>query len=154
MKMKPRRAWLAAVIVVACRGDGGPLSSSEARELNAAESLWRARAPSHYTIEMRRLCFCGGDVTEWATVEVSNETVVAQTLLSGAAVPPSLWNSRPAVSRLFTEIRETHGSWLKDIQVAYDPATGYPTRVSYIEQNYIADAGSVFEARNLVARFE
>ena len=91
------------------------------------------------------------EATEWATVEVRNNTVLAQTMLNGTPVSPSLWSSRPPVSTLFTEIREMRAFWLKDIQVTYDAATGYPSRVQYIENDNIADAGSVLEVRNLIA---
>ena len=140
------------VALAACSSSPtGPLSAAELRELSAAESLWRQRGPAHYSIEMRRLCFCGGEVTEWATVEVRNNTVLAQTMLNGTPVSPSLWSSRPPVSTLFTEIREMRAFWLKDIQVTYDATTGYPSRVQYIENDNIADAGSVLEVRNLIA---
>ena len=145
------RAVLASVVLSSCGDVMGPLSRAQLRELTAAEALWSQRGPAHYTIDMRRLCFCGNEVTEWATVEVRNNAVIAQTLLKGAPVPQSFWSSRPAISQLFIEIREMKASWLKEIRVTYDIATGYPTRVEYIENNNVADAGSVLEARNLIA---
>ena len=145
--------WLGVIsaVLVSCSDVTGPLSAAQLRELSANEALWSQRGPPHYSIQMRRLCFCGGDVTEWATVEVRNNAVIAQNLLSGTPVPPSLWSSRPAIHQLFVEIRETRPSWLKEIRVTYDAATGYPTRVEYVGNANVADAGSVLEARNLIA---
>jgi hypothetical protein len=98
---------------------------------------------------MRRLCFCGPDVTDWATIEVDHDTLVAVTFLSGDSVPRAAWHARPPVPQLFREIGTFRPSWLEDLRARYDPATGYPARIVFESDNTVADAGLEIEARNL-----
>ena len=136
-----------ALLLVAC--GSGPFSQSEALSLRQAEERWSATAPSHYTLEMRRLCFCGPDVTEWATIEVDHDSLVAVTLLTGDSVPHSAWYARPPVPQLFRDLHNYRPSWLDDVRAEYDTANGYPSRIVFTSDNSVTDAGLIIEAREL-----
>ena len=129
----------------------GPFSPDESRALQQAEARWAATGPSHYTIEMRRLFFCPTEITDWATVEVRNDTIIATTLLSGESVPLSYWSERPPVTTLFAQLHAPAPDWARDISASYDPATGYPAEIRFISDNSVTDAGWIVEARNLVS---
>lgn len=144
------RMLLAAAVAASAGCGAGPFSPSEARALAAAEARWAAQGPTHYTIEMRRICFCPPEVAEWATVEVRNGEVVAAKLLSGDSVPASLWSQRPPVPDVFAQLHAPPADWVRDVTATYDPVTGYPTAVAFDSKEDIADAGWTLEARNLV----
>ena len=138
----------AALALAAC--GAGPFSPDESRALQQAEARWAATGPSHYTIEMRRLCFCPAEIIDWATVEVRNDSVIATTLLGGGPVPELYWNQRPPVTALFAQLHAPAPDWVRDISARYDPATGYPASIQLTSDNSVADADWTVEARNLI----
>lgn len=147
------RTWqaLLAIAIALITGCGASLfSPEESLALQQAEARWEAARPSHYTIEMRRLCFCTLETTEWATVEVRGGAVVATTLLSGEPVPEAQWSVRPSVAELFATLHGPWPVWVADVTVTYDPTTGYPTVVNMSSDEGVADAGWTLEARNLI----
>lgn len=103
------------------------LSPLEVASLAQAEALWTAVGPTHYTLEMRLLCFCSDPVRAWTTIEVDHDTLVAVTFLTGDSVPRGMWSYRATVSGLFRLVhRERHA--FRDIQMRFDQSTGYPRR--------------------------
>jgi hypothetical protein len=145
-----RRILLAAAIALTAGCGTGPFSPDESRALQQAEARWATAGLHHYTIEMRRLCFCPVETTEWATVEVRDGAVIAATLLSGEPVPEALWTLRPPVPELFAQLRAPPPDWVRDVAAAYDPVTGLPTEIRFVSDEGIADAGWTLEARDLL----
>ena len=142
---------LAAELLPACGGEAG-LSPGEVMALAEAEARWADRGPVHYTLEVRRTCFCAPPSTDWAEIEVDHDTLVRVTLLAtGDSVPRAEWGIRPPVPRLFEEIRTFHSRLLKDVRADYDPATGYPRRMVFTAGGDVGDANYHVEARHLVA---
>lgn len=150
--MRYRVALVVGAVIAGSTGCGSsPLSPSEARELALALARWNTHGPAHYTVEMRRGCFCPPEISGWGRIEVDADTLVSVMLLDGTVVPTSLWYARPPVPRLFEEIASTHGGWLDDITARYDPDNGIPTKVSFTSRGNLPDAGYVIETRNLVS---
>jgi hypothetical protein len=152
----PRRShvheWLlvaGACLAASC--GPSPFSPAEARTLAEAEARWASHGPSHYTIEMRRLCFCPDEVTQWATVEVRHDTVIAVTLPGGDPVPAAYWSLRPPVPDLFAQLHAPPPDWVRDVTATYDPVVGYPVAMRFESDDSVADADWTIEARNLVS---
>jgi hypothetical protein len=150
MRPAPFPCALAVVTLLLLTGCGnGPFSQTEALTLQQAQARWSALGPEHYTIEMRRLCFCGPDVTDWATIEVDHDTLVRVTQLTGDSLPHASWWARPPVAQIFREIRTYRPGWLKDVRASYDSAAGFPTMVNFTPDDGIIDGGYGYEARAL-----
>ena len=140
---------LALVPVLAVSGCLNPLAPSEERALRRAEERWRAAGIHNYTFEMRTSCFCGPEVIEWAIVEVRNDQVVSARLLDGTPLNSYGLESRKSVNELFDIAKRKPESWVADIDVSFDSELGYPVQIVFESKPNIADAGAVYEARNL-----
>ncbi len=132
--------------VSGCSSTVGPRSL---RELSQAESRWKSRNIENYTFEMRTSCFCPPEVNEWAVVEVRNRQIVSARSLTGAPFTGFALTSRKTVEQLFDVARPPYQDWVADVEFAFDAQLGYPLRVSLSSKPTIADAGAVYEARNL-----
>ncbi len=142
---------LALAMLPGCGGEAG-LSPGEVMALAEAEVRWADRGPVHYTLEVRRTCFCAPPSTDWAVIEVDHDTLVRVNLLAtGDSVPRADWAIRPPVPGLFEEIKTYRSRLLQDVQADYDPATGYPTRMRFSAGGNVGDGNYHVEARHLVA---
>lgn len=142
---------LAVMVFPGCGGEAG-LSPGEVMALAEAQARWADRGPVHYTLEVRRTCFCAPPATDWAEIEVDHDTLVRVNLLAtGDSVPRAEWAIRPPVPGLFREIRTFRSRLLQDVQADYDPATGYPTRMRFSAGGNVGDGNYHLEARHLVA---
>ncbi|MCU0636963.1 MAG: DUF6174 domain-containing protein [Gemmatimonadaceae bacterium] len=116
-----------------------------------ARAQWERRGPTQYTYEVRSICFCFANVNQWHRVEVRNGAVVAVTQLEGptfsGSVPLSAW---PTVPQLFERARPVVGnSVVVELITEFDPALGYPTRITQRCSREVADCDSETLARNL-----
>ena len=136
----------ASLSVVGCSSSVGP---SGQRQLAQAESRWKSRNIQNYTFEMRTSCFCPQEVNEWAVAEVRNGEIVSAQSLTGTPLTGFALSSRKTVEQLFDAARPPYQDWVADVDFDFDAALGYPLRVNLISKPNIADAGAVYEARNL-----
>ena len=136
--------------VVAC---SSPLSPAESLRLQEAEARWAARPFQAYSFEMRVSCFCAPVLNQWSRVEVVNGTVTrVVTIASGNEVSPAERSYFPTVERLFADIRRATGEdWVRDIEVEFDPALGFPTLIRFEPERDVIDGGSSYELRNASA---
>jgi uncharacterized protein DUF6174 len=141
-------AVLACAMLLGC---DNPLSARESQQLAEAEILWKKQNLDDYIFEMRTSCFCGGEVTEWAVVEVRDDAVYSAHSLTGAPLTGLALTSRKTVGELFELAHHYRPDWVADIDFEFDPVLGYPVRLSFDSKPNIADAGTTYEARNLRA---
>lgn len=120
----------------------------ERNEFRLAERRWTAAGIDDYTYEMRTSCFCPPEYHEWAVVEVRNNQVVSARSLDGMPVSGFSLASRKTVDELFDAVRMKH-EWVGDVTYDFDRDLGYPLRISIGAKKNVADAGVVYEARNL-----
>ena len=139
----------ACVLTAACVG---VLNPRDAERLQRAEEVWNSLAVTEYTFEMRTSCFCGQEVTEWAIVDVRNGQVVSAKSLSGVPLTGYALESRKSVEQLFEIARTYRSDWIADVDFEFDEELGYPLSVNFISKPNIADAGVLYEARNLQIR--
>jgi hypothetical protein len=137
--------WL-SLPVSGCTNSLGP---SDLRKLAQAESRWKSKHIQSYTFEMRTSCFCPVEVNEWAVVEVRNGEIVTARSLTGTPLTGFALSSRKTVEQLFDAARPPYEDWLGGVDFDFDAELGYPLRVSLIGKPNIADAGVVYDARNL-----
>lgn len=145
-----RRRWLLiaclALVQGGCTSSVGPLSL---KQLAQAESRWKSRNIQSYDYEMRTGCFCPPEVTEWAVVEVRNGQIVSARSLTGIPLTGFALTSRKTVEQLFKAARPPYEDWVGSVDFDFDAELGYPLRVNLSSKPNIADAGAVYEARNL-----
>lgn len=151
-----RSLILIALVVGSCSSPTGLLSSSELRELDAAEARWRARGFADYTYETRTSCFCPAEINQWTRVHVRGGVVTRAERLE--VDPPvdatnlSYWQPiDSAFSRLREAARTASSNVFSDIKVEFDSTLGFPTRVEFVERPTVADAASTTERRNVRA---
>ena len=138
----------AFLAIAACSNSIGPLAL---RQLAQAESRWKSRGIQDYTFEMRTSCFCPPEITEWAVVEVRDGKIVSARTLTGTPLTGISLDSRKTVEELFDAARPPYQEWVGDVEFDFHTELGYPLRVNLMGKRNIADAGTLYEARNLVA---
>ena len=144
--MKWSIALLPVLMLAACLG---PLDPGESEALRDAERKWEASGIRDYTFEMRTGCFCPPEFNEWAVVEVRDGVLVSARSLDGKQLTGFDLTSRMTVEQLFV-IAKGRQDWIEDVDFAFDEELGYPRRIELISSRNVADAGAVYEARNLV----
>jgi hypothetical protein len=157
------RMWRSSNVVAAIVG-GLILAACEAsaffdprdfRELAEAEAQWKARSFADYTYEIRILCFCPPEISQWTRV-----TVRAGTVTAAEAVEPNPNNPITTlqywdpIDSLFADVRRTmtdpaSRAYLDAVVIEYDPELRYPTNIEYRAKSNVADGGSQFLLRNV-----
>lgn len=145
----------ASATLAACDSSGiaGP---GDIRRLAEAKLLWKSRAFTDYTYEIRTSCFCPPEVNQWTRVEVRNGAVVDVDAVDPAPNFPittlSYWQP---IDTLFADIERAiseseFGSIYARVVVTYDSRLGFPTSIEYISKPNIADAGSSISVRSVI----
>ena len=127
-----------------------PLSHSELVALAAGEQRWAARGFADYSFEIIHSCFCGGELTQWARVEVVDGQVRRVTLVStGEVITDHRMSFWPTVEKVFRDIHLARNSdGLADVQFTLDRTLGYPSFVQWSYGENILDAGGTQSLRN------
>ena len=126
------------------------------RALAQAQARWEARSFADYSYEIKTLCFCPPEMTQWVRVSVRSGAVIdAQPVETDPAWPISYQQLWQPIDSLFVNIHRhmTESSFqsaYEAIIVTYDDALGYPTRVEYRGKPNVADAGAIITVRNVV----
>ncbi len=146
---RPYRHMLLACLLLSLSGCANLFESRSERDLRDAEARWKASNITDYMFEMRTSCFCPSEIYEWAVVEVKNGQVLSAKSLSGVPLTGNALTSRLTVDQLFDKARSPYPDWVGQVDFQFDSVLGYPLRLSLEGKPNIADAGVVFEARNL-----
>jgi len=115
---------LVSLLVSAC----SPLPGSE---LARNQDKWRAAAIDHYRFDLSVLCFCPFSAQMPLSVEVMDGKVVSMTYNDGTPVPESEranFSAYATIDALFAYTEDAVRQ-ADEIQIAYDPAYGFPSRV-------------------------
>ena len=145
---------LAALILAACESSNifGP---NDLRKLGEAEALWKARAFADYSYEIRILCFCPPEITQWTRVTVRSGVVTAAEAVDpNPAYPITTIQWWDPIDSLFVDLRRTMSdrtsrTYLESVIAQYDPELGYPTNIEYRAKANVADGGSQFLLRTV-----
>jgi Family of unknown function (DUF6174) len=121
----------------------GPVS-----ELAAARARWSSVAPTTYSVVIARSCECLQAAAGPVLVTVRNGVAQSrQYTQTGAPVTGSLSERFPTVEGLFAVIDAAIRDRIQPMQVEYDPALGYPTRVFIGDTS--ADGGEAYFASDV-----
>jgi hypothetical protein len=151
-----RVAGTAAVILVAACETSSIVDPGDLRILKAAEARWKARPFADYSYEIRVLCFCPPQITEWTRVTVRSGVVTsAEAVDPDPNVPIDNLRYWVPIDSLFVDLRLTMTdralrTYLDAIVVDYDPDLGYPTKIEYRAKTNVIDGGSQFLLRSVV----
>ena len=145
---------IGALTLAACDASNF-VDPSDFRELAEAEAQWKARSFADYSYEIRILCFCPPEISQWTRVTVHNGTVTAAVPVDPNPNTPitPIQYSDP-IDSLFVDLRRTmtdpaSRTYLDAILIEYDPVLGYPTNIEYRAKANVADGGSQFLLRNV-----
>ncbi len=117
-------------VTVGCSATTQPPSQIES-DLAAARARWAAARPSSYEFVSSTLCFCPMEITAPVTVTVTGTTVSSRRYVStGANVDGRFASSFPTIDGYFAVIDSARTRHPARIDVTYDPALGYPTRIA------------------------
>ena len=151
-----RIAGLAVVMTVAACEFSSIVDTSDYRLAAAAEARWKARPFADYSYEVRVLCFCPPEITEWTRVTVRGGVVTsAEAVDPDPNFPIENLQYWVPIDSLFVDLRRTmtdraSQTYLDAIIAEYDPVLGYPTRIEYRAKANVIDGGSQFLLRNVV----
>lgn len=152
----PRVAPMAAVLVLAACEFSSIVDASDLRVAAAAEARWKARPFADYSYEVRVLCFCPPQITEWTRVTVQGGVVTsAEAIDPDPNAPIDDLRYWVPIDSLFADLRLTMTdralrTYLEAIVVEYDPELGYPTSIEYRAKSNVIDGGSQFLLRNVL----
>jgi hypothetical protein len=119
-------------------------------ELAVARARWTSVAPVAYSVVVSRSCECLEAAAGPVLVSVRNGVAQSrQYTATGAPVAAGLSEQFPTVEGLFAVIDAAIRDRIQPMQVVYDPALGYPTRV--IIGDTSADGGAAYFARDVQA---
>ena len=140
-------ALVATLAVGGCKADiTGPAS-----ELATARARWAMVGPASYSVVVSRSCECLEAAVGPVLVSVRNGVAQSrQYTRTGAPVDASRGDWFPTVEGLFAVIEAAIRDGIQPMDIQYDPALGYPTRVFIGET--ASDGGEAYLARDIIAQ--
>ncbi|HEU4323541.1 MAG TPA: DUF6174 domain-containing protein [Roseiflexaceae bacterium] len=150
--MKHRTEWrglLVALILLPILAACGA-QSTVASDLSAAQQRWGSGGLVNYRYTLEITCFCVAPANEQLLVEVQNgATARITTVAGGEAVSSDQAERAGTVPSLFEIIRDAHERGADEVDVTYDEALGYPTRIRIDEHAQAADDEAVYQVSDL-----
>ncbi len=128
------RQALAAVYVLltlACGSDGtGP----EMERLAEQRALWEAQGLTDYFYDVRLVCFCPSRLGVQVSV-LGNQVAAVIDLDTGTTLDATEAQLYRTIDGLFDVLEDAYERDAYDVDVDFDPARGYPTRIfiDYLE---------------------
>ncbi len=143
------RGLLAALILIpllaACAAQ-----NTAAGDLSAAERRWGSGGLVNYRYTLEITCFCVAPANEQLVVEVRNgATARITTAAGGQEVSSDQARRAGTIPGLFEIVRDAHGRGADEVNVTYDEALGYPTRIRIDEHARAADDEAVYQVSDL-----
>lgn len=121
--------------LAACDSATGPR-----HDLSIAQRRWSQRAPTSYSITVRRGCFCPTEAIGPVIVTVNDGVVTSRVYAStGQSVPSQFELAFPDVPGLFASVETGLERGYYQLDVEYDEMLGFPKRVSADIEKNIAD---------------
>jgi len=142
---------VAAIFLVACTPSTPQLSTLEQAKLR-----WSARGFGDYQLKYQIFCFCPREVVQPSSVEVRGGVVVKVTNLETQQVLDStFYGAFLPVDALLTQLEKDlplkPESFFQSVDVTFDPALGFPSKIVYIEKPIVADASRSYSLSDLKA---
>ena len=145
-----RLATLAVIVTLDVSGCTAGITNP-GNELAAARLRWSGVGPSNYTIMISRRCECLEPGQGPVLVTVRDGVVQSRLYTrTGAPVSAEYAARFPSVDGLFAAIGTALRDGVQPIQVVYDPALGYATRVVLGDTS--ADGGATYTASDFRGR--
>ena len=122
-------------------------------DLTRARLKWDRQRPAAYDYTLSHSCFCTVDVTRAVVIVVRGNVVENRTYSdNGAAVPAQYNDIFPTIDGMFAVIFNATDRNAARVDVAYDPAFGFPTRIALDGSVKIADDESWYTLTNFHIR--
>ncbi|MEO5815107.1 MAG: DUF6174 domain-containing protein [Gemmatimonadaceae bacterium] len=153
MRSRPASRRVVGLIALLTLALGGCKSqvTGPLEELSTARARWSISAPASYTFVVARSCECLAEMAGPVVVSVRNRLAESRHYTgTGVEVPASYAGNFPTIEAIFAVIDAAVRDGTQPIDVQYDPALGYPTRVSLGDTS--ADGGTLFFVSQLRAQ--
>ena len=121
-RFRTATSMLGLVALAGCTDLFGPSAKSR---LNENRDKWRAQGLTSYSFTLRAACFCA--INGPVRVVVSNNTVATATLVQTGQ--PIDTRNVSTIEALFDFIEHGIANHYAVLDVTYDPARGYPTKI-------------------------
>jgi hypothetical protein len=129
----------------------GPDHAALALTLTENRVRWDESGSASYQFNFQRSCFCLRDYTREAVVQVEEGAIVAATYADDdTAVDADLNDRYDTIDELFALLEEAIATGAVQIDVEFDAALGYPTRLYIDRDRRIADEEQWIEASAVV----
>jgi uncharacterized protein DUF6174 len=136
--------WLAGCPQVV--PDGGALRA----QIASHRGQWAAAAIRDYEFRFQQICFCGMEVTREVVVRVSNGSVAsARHVDDGTSVSAERLADLPTIDGLFDLLDDALDRNAASIEVEFDAALGFPTRINIDFQMQVIDEERSYNAADL-----
>jgi hypothetical protein len=118
--------------------------------LQQARGHWNSLGITDYQYAFQRSCFCAPDFRAPVRIEVRQGQVAEVASVETGQARPT--EGYPTVEDLFARLQAALDSGAENVQVAYDPGLGYPTRFFIDQSTRIADEELWVETSGLSRR--
>lgn len=128
-----------------------PDHSKLATLLAENRTKWAAQGAADYTFNFSRSCFCLPDYTREATLAVASGQINSATYVDdGAVVAAQVVREYKTIEGLFAAIEGAIATGAAQIDVEFDAALGFPSKVFIDEDFRIADEEAWYSAGKVV----
>jgi hypothetical protein len=143
-----------ALLMGACALVGG--GDGTRADLEAHRRLWNQQAIDSYAYDLNIGCFCPvfGPVRVFVLADTVANVVPSDTLGRPAPTTEQIQFYARTIDDLFGVIENALARNADDLQVTYDAALGYPTRISIDFEKNAVDDEVVYQADNLLPLHE
>lgn len=144
-----RRGHLFGVVLLTstCSITLGPDTEYETRK---QRTIWRAHQIDSYSVEVRRMCFCGW--VGWVTITVEQGEIVSKEPLEDPPEYADFLKYVPDIDGLFEIIVEAEERDADTIDVEWDAQYGFPSEVFIDYEENTADEEQAFAVRRFEPR--
>lgn len=133
-RLRPLRTaapLLALLLLTSCEILGLTFGGSGRRaELERQRAKWARQHITSYRLVYRRDCECGQELSAATAIEVRAGAIAAAAYADGGAVPSYVHDQLPTVDDLFAIVAAAIEQEADLLEVTYDAARGYPTRIA------------------------
>ncbi|NBC04402.1 MAG: hypothetical protein GVY20_11950 [Bacteroidetes bacterium] len=141
------QAFILSALLTGCILNSNGDSDRRPESLSKAKQLWESHEIRNYSIDVKRICFCGGPLRYRLTVR--EDTVAQITDLESGEVFTTNLAPYQTVDDQFAWLERVIEMDPEVLEVEYHPTYGYPGKINYDQSSQISDEGLQLEMSNL-----
>lgn len=148
---KSRQNVTGALLLIAVAACSSPTTPQD--DLDAAKERWASHGPTSYSWVLTRSCECLPEMAGPTRVVVRDGEVASRWFLPDQKpLDDGYAELFPSVDGLFDLIESRLRQGIEIVEATYDPALGYPVRVTI--GTLVVDGGAIYEASDFSVESE